>query len=93
MDNAIMQITAPGSSPSGGIAPQGEDSTLKASTTASAMTNGSGSSFSGPMANKDGSKGRMNSQMLMMMTRQWEADVTYLLRPACHPAWLSKTTP
>ena len=40
MQNDTLRITASGSYPSGGIAPHGEASTLKASGTASAMANG-----------------------------------------------------
>jgi hypothetical protein len=57
------------------------------------MANGSDSTSSRPMARKDGSHGWMDVQMLMMMTRQWEADGACLLRPACHPAWPSETSP
>lgn len=57
------------------------------------MANDSGFSLSHPMARKDGSQGGMDIQMLMMMTRQWEADGACLLRPAIHPTWLSETAP
>lgn len=57
------------------------------------MANGSGSALSRPMARKDGSQGGMDVQMLLMMTRQWEADGACLLRPAIHSAWTSETTP
>jgi hypothetical protein len=93
MQNDTVRITAPGSYPSGGIAPNVEASTLSGSGTASAMANGSDASLTRPMARKDDTQGGMDVQMLMMMTRQWEADGACLLRPAIHPAWPSKTTP
>lgn len=95
MQNDTVRITAPGSYPSGGIAQHGEASTLKASGTVSAMANGSGSALSRPMARKDGSQGGMDVPMLLMMTRQWEADGACLLRPSIHPhpTWPSETTP
>jgi hypothetical protein len=91
MQNETVRIKAPGSNPSGGIAPHGEASTLNGSGTASAMANGSDSSLSRPIAGKDASRGGMDVQWLMMMTRQWEADGACLLRPAIHPAWPSDT--
>jgi len=93
METDTVRNTAPRSYPSGGIAPHGEASTLSASGTASAMANNSGSALSRSMARKDGSQGGMDIQMLLMMTRQWEADGACLLRPAIHPAWPSETTP
>jgi len=94
MQNDTVRIAAPGSYLSGGIAPQGETSTVMFPARPSAIANGSDSSRSRPMARKDGSQGGMDVQMLMMMTRQWEADGACLLRPAIHhPAWTSETTP
>ena len=93
MQNDTVRITAPGSYPSGGIAPHGEASTLNVSGKASAMANGSDSSLSRLIARNDASREEMNVQWLMMMTRQWEADGACLLRPAIHPAWPSETTP
>jgi hypothetical protein len=45
------------------------------------------------MERKEGSQELIGVQMLMMMTRQWEADGGCLLRPTIHSAWLSETTP